>query len=487
MNNLRDILYGVRITDVVGSTDLEISGLTLDSRKTVAGSLFAAIRGTQVDGHHYIDQAVKGGAVAVVAEELPNTTNDKVTYIIVQDSSAALAVIAENFFDNPSKSLSLVGITGTNGKTTIATLCYHLFTTLGFKTGLLSTIENRIGDQIIESTHTTADAITISGLLRKMLDSGCTHCFMEVSSHALHQNRTTGLDFNGAVFTNITHDHLDYHKTFKDYLNTKKKLFDDLSSDAFAISNYDDKNGKIILQNSNAKKVSYAIKSIADYKGKILENSFDGLVIQVENYELHSKLVGDFNAYNLIAIYAVARELEVEALDALTAISDLDPAEGRFEYFTSINKVIGIVDYAHTPDALVKVLKTIQSIRTGNEKLITVVGCGGNRDKTKRPLMAKVACENSDKVVFTSDNPRNESPQAILHEMEEAVRMSYPQKYLVNENREHAIQTAITMAEAGDIVLVAGKGHEKYQEIMGEKHPFDDMMVLKQALKTQGK
>ena len=487
MKLLKDILYKTGIEKVVGSTNVEVSIICFDSRLVEANSLFVAVSGTQVDGHQFIQLAIEKGATSIVCEIIPQKLNDKVTYVEVKDSSKALGIIAANYYDNPSSELKLVGITGTNGKTTTATLLYNLFTALGFKTGLLSTVVNKIGNQDIVATHTTPDAIQLNKLLREMVVQGCEYCFMEVSSHAIHQNRVQAIEFVGGVFTNITHDHLDYHKTFDEYIKAKKMFFDNLSADAFALVNKDDKNGLVMLQNTKAKKYSYALKSMADYTCKVVENDFSGMLLSIAGNDVWTKLIGGFNAYNMLAIYSVADLLGMDKLKTLTAISNLTSVDGRFQYIKSTNNVAGIVDYAHTPDALKNVLKTINEIRTGNEQVITVVGCGGDRDRTKRPIMASIACENSTKVILTSDNPRSENPEEIISEMKKGVEAVYFKKVLAITNREEAIKTACSLATDGDIILVAGKGHEKYQEIKGVKYPFDDLSVLTETFEMFNK
>lgn len=481
MKLLKDILYKTSIEKVVGSTNVEVSTVCFDSRLVEKDSLFVAVSGTQVDGHNFITTAIEKGTMVIVCEIIPQNLVEGVTYVEVKDSSKALGIIAANFYDNPSKELKLVGITGTNGKTTTATLLYDLFTTIGYKTGLLSTVVNKIGNQNIQATHTTPDAIQLNKLLREMVDQHCEYCFMEVSSHAIHQNRVQAIEFAGGVFTNITHDHLDYHKTFDEYIKAKKMFFDDLGSNAFALVNKDDKNGLVMLQNTKAKKCSYALKSMADYNCKVIENDFSGMLLNIAGNEVWTKLIGGFNAYNILAIYSVANLLGMDTLKTLTAISTLSSVDGRFQYIKSSNNVAGIVDYAHTPDALKNVLKTINEIRTGNENVITVVGCGGDRDKLKRPVMASIACENSTKVILTSDNPRSENPEEILADMKKGVDAVHFKKVLSITNREEAIKTACSLANDGDIILVAGKGHEKYQEIKGVKYPFDDLLVLQEV------
>jgi len=479
MANLQDILYKVSIRSVYGELERTVGDLQTDSRKVVPGSLFIAVKGTHADGHQYIGQVTEQGAVAVVCEVLPEQKKEGVTYVQVEDSAAAAGYLAHNFYGQPSTKMKLVGVTGTNGKTTIATLLYKLFSALGSTCGLLSTVENHIGDKIVPATHTTPDPIQLNALLKEMLDQGCTHVFMETSSHAIHQHRIAGLQYAGALFSNITHDHLDYHKTFEEYIRVKKSFFDGLSSDAFAISNADDKRGAVMLQNTAAKKYFYGLKNTAEFKGKILENNLTGLVMSIDDQEVHFRLIGEFNAYNLLAVYGAAICLGEDRQEVLRVLSVLSGAEGRFDYIISPKeKIIGIVDYAHTPDALVNVLATIQKLRKGHEQVITVVGCGGDRDKTKRPVMGSVACEYSDRVIFTSDNPRSEEPDQILRDMETELNTAAKRKYIPIADRKDAIRTAINLARPEDILLIAGKGHEKYQEIKGVKYPFDDKQVL---------
>jgi UDP-N-acetylmuramoyl-L-alanyl-D-glutamate--2,6-diaminopimelate ligase len=480
---LKDIIYKAGIEEVIGSTQVAIEKICFDSREIEKFSLFIAVSGTQVDGHQFIAKGIKAGAIAIVCEQFPEDINEEVTYIKVLNSSAALGVIAANFYDNPASEIKLVGVTGTNGKTTTATLLHDLYAQLGHKSGLLSTVVNKIGAQEIDSTHTTPDAIQLNALLRYMITEECEYCFMEVSSHAIHQNRIAGLDFTGAVFTNITHDHLDYHKTFDEYLKAKKFFFDCLSESAFALVNKDDKNGMVMMQNTKAQKNTYALKSMSDYSCKVVESDFSGMLLNVDGSEVWTKLIGKFNAYNLLAIYSTAVLLGQDKLTVLTAISNLVSVDGRFQYVKSQNNIAGIVDYAHTPDALKNVLKTINDIRTGNEKVITIVGCGGDRDTEKRPIMAQIACEFSDKIILTSDNPRSENPDDIIKDMRQGVDGVHFNKVLAISNREEAIRTACSLASDGDIILVAGKGHEKYQEINGEKLPFDDMEILDSTFK----
>lgn len=484
MKSLQDILYGVAITKVIGKTGINIKKICFDSRQAEADSLFVAVKGTVSDGHEYIQQVIERGVTAVVCEEIPEKTQNDICYIKTANTAQALGIMASNFYDNPSGKLKLVGVTGTNGKTTVATLLFQLFRDLGYKAGLLSTVQNHINDQVIPSTHTTPDQITLNSLLNDMVIAGCDYCFMEVSSHALAQYRTEGLNFTGAAFTNITHDHLDYHLTFAAYLKAKKMFFDKLDKSAFALTNADDKNGAVMLQNTKAHKKSYALKNAADFRAKIIENHFSGLLLNIDGKEVWFKMVGSFNAYNLLLVYGIAILLEQDENKVLTALSRLKGAEGRFECLTSPNGVIGIVDYAHTPDAVLNVLDTIKDIRKGTEQVITVIGCGGNRDKTKRPVMAKVACEGSNKVILTSDNPRNEEPEEIIHDMEAGVSPTNKKKTLSITDRREAIRTACHLAKPGDIILLAGKGHEKYQEIKGVKHPFDDKEILSEQLNT---
>ncbi len=487
MQILQDILYKVGLAGVQGSLDRQISQIHFDSREVQANSLFVAVRGTQVDGHLFIDKAIDKGAMTIVCEELPLILNDQITYLQVKDAHQALALLAANFYGNPSSQLSLVGITGTNGKTSTCTLLHDVFTEMGFVCGLLSTVVNKIGKREVPATHTTPNPVALNALLKEMVDEGCQYCFMEVSSHAIHQNRIAGLDFKIGGFTNITHDHLDYHKTFKEYIAAKKKFFDNLSSSAIAIVNIDDANGVVMVQNSNAKVRTLAMKTLADFKVKIIENSFSGLVLEINRHELWTNLIGGFNAYNLLMVYAVAISLEMDEIEVLTTLSKLKPVEGRFEQFVSTTGIVAIVDYAHTPDALKNVLSTIQAVRTRNEEVITVVGCGGDRDRTKRPLMAEISAQLSDKVILTSDNPRSEDPEAIITEMKAGISAEKSAKVMAITNREEAIKVACTLAKSGDILLVAGKGHEKYQEIKGVRFPFDDLSLLVKTLKNLNK
>ena len=476
---LNDILYKVSIRSVLGNTNIAVTDLQLDTRKVTAGSCFIAIKGTHVDGHQFIETAIANGAAAIICETLPEKINDQITYIQVENTAEAAGYMSSNFYDEPSAKVKLVGVTGTNGKTTIVTLLWKLFSALGYKCGLISTVQNQIGETVITATHTTPDSISINALLKQMVDEGCTYVFMECSSHAIHQHRITGLHFAGAIFSNITHDHLDYHKTFDEYIKVKKSWFDNLPANAFAISNADDKRGAVMVQNTKAKKFYYSLKTLTDFKAKILDNSLSGLHITVNETEVYFRLIGEFNAYNLLAVYGTAICLGEEKNKVLQVLSSLESAEGRFDYTISKqSKIIGIVDYAHTPDALLNVLSTIKNLRQGNEHIITVVGCGGDRDKTKRPIMAEVACEYSDKVIFTSDNPRSENPSEIIKEMEAGVKIIFRKKYISVIDRAEAIKTAVSLATTDDIILVAGKGHEKYQDINGIKHEFDDKKVL---------
>jgi len=485
---LRDVLYKVSIRSITGSTDTQIHDVQIDSRKTKPGVLFVAVKGTTADGHQFIDKAVENGAAVIVYETAPAQMSPGLVWVQVENSASAAGYIAHNFFGHPSEKMKVVGVTGTNGKTTIATLLFRLFSGLGCTCGLLSTVENHIGDTIVPATHTTPDAVSLNQLLKQMLDAGCTHVFMEVSSHAVHQNRTRGINFAGGVFSNITHDHLDYHKSFDEYIRVKKSFFDSLSSSSFAISNADDKRGGVMLQNTNAKKYFYSLKTLADFKGKIIENSLSGLVMTINDQEVHFRLIGEFNAYNLLAAYGVGICMGEDRHEVLRSLSMLTGAEGRFDYMVSPKeKVITIVDYAHTPDALLNVLATINKLRKGFEKVITVVGCGGDRDKTKRPIMAEAACEHSDKAIFTSDNPRSEDPAQIIRDMEQGLPASARRKYISIVDRREAIKTAISLANSDDIVLIAGKGHEKYQEIKGVKYHFDDKEIVREVFELLDK
>lgn len=480
---LKDILYKVTLNAVVGSTSVDINAIDFDSRNIKKGDVFVAITGCVVNGHDYIDVAIKSGAIAVVCEAMPSNLVDGVTYVEVDSSSKALAIMASNFYDVPSENLKLVGVTGTNGKTTVASLLYQLFKKAGFKVGLLSTVKIKVDNKEYKATHTTPDSLTINKYLKEMNDAGVEFCFMEVSSHGIHQNRTEGLHFEGGIFTNLSHDHLDYHNTFAEYRDVKKVFFDSLSSKAFALVNIDDKNGLVMLQNTNAKKYTYALKGYADYKAQILENQFGGLLLKINESEVWTRLIGNFNAYNVLAIYATAELLGLEKVEVLRLISDLESVSGRFQYVISNEKITAIVDYAHTPDALKNVLETINSIRTKNEELITVVGCGGDRDKTKRPKMGHIATALSTKVIFTSDNPRSEKPEDILNDIEKGVEPQNYKKALTISDRKQAIKAACQMAKPNDIILIAGKGHETYQEIKGERFDFDDYKIVQELLK----
>ena len=484
---LKEIIYKVAIEAVKGSTDIPVHKIDFDSRNIVANDVFVAIRGTISDGHEYIGKAISLGAVAIICETFPEVLLIGITYIQVKDSNKALAYMAANYFGNPSQNLKLVGITGTNGKTTIASLLFQLFKKAGFKVGLLSTVKIMVDDVEYKATHTTPDSITINHYLKEMIDTGVEYCFMEVSSHGIHQKRTEALHFAGGVFTNLSHDHLDYHATFAEYRDVKKSFFDNLPKTAFILSNIDDKNGLVMLQNTAAKKRTYALKSYADYKAQILENQLSGLLLKINGNEVWVKLIGTFNAYNLLAIYGTAIELGLESLEVLRLLSDLESVSGRFQFIVSNANITAIVDYAHTPDALENVLKTINDIRTKNEQLITVVGCGGNRDKAKRPIMAGIATELSDKVILTSDNPRNEDPEVILSEMEQGVAPQNYKKSLSISDRKQAIKTACQLAQPNDIILIAGKGHETYQEIQGVRHDFDDMKTVIELLNQLNK
>jgi len=483
MKALKDILYKVTINAVVGNTSVGVPAIDFDSRKIETGDLFVAINGLVSNGHEFIDKAIGNGAKSVVCEDLPDNLIDGVTYVEVDNSSKALAIMASNFYENPSENLKLIGVTGTNGKTTVASLLYQLFKKAGYKVGLLSTVKILVDNKEFKATHTTPDSLTINRYLSEMNDEGVEFCFMEVSSHGIHQHRTEGLHFEGGVFTNLSHDHLDYHKTFAEYRDVKKKFFDELSDKAFALVNVDDKNGLVMLQNTKAQKHTYALKQYADYKSQILENQFGGLLLKINDSEVWTRLIGNFNAYNVLAIYAVAELLGLEKVEILRLISDLESVSGRFEYVISNEKITAIVDYAHTPDALKNVLETINSIRTKNENLITVVGCGGDRDKTKRPKMGHIASALSTKVIFTSDNPRSEKPEDILKEVEAGVEPQNFKKTLTIEDRKQAIKAACQMAQSNDIILIAGKGHETYQEIKGERFDFDDLKIVKELLK----
>ena len=482
MINLKDILWKVAIEAVHGSTDVAIEKMEFDSRKVSENDVFIAIRGTISDGHEFIETAINKGAIAIICDSFPEIIVSGITYIKVNDTNKAMAFMAANYFDNPSQKLKLIGITGTNGKTTIASLLFQLFQKAGFKTGLLSTVKIVVDTNEYKATHTTPDSISINHYLNEMVIAGVEYCFMEVSSHGIHQKRTEGLHFAGGVFTNLSHDHLDYHATFSEYRDVKKSFFDYLPKTAFALSNIDDKNGSVMLQNTNARKLTYALKTYADYKAQILENQLSGLLLKINDNEVWVRLIGTFNAYNLLAIYGTAVELGMESLEVLRLLSELESVSGRFQYIISDGKITAIVDYAHTPDALENVLKTINDIRTKNEQLITVVGCGGDRDKTKRPVMAGIAADLSDKIIITSDNPRTENPETIIEEMEAGVAPQNYKKTVSIVDRKQAIKTACQLAQANDIILIAGKGHETYQEINGVRHDFDDMKIVKEML-----
>ena len=487
MKILKDILYKVAIESVTGSTEIAIHKIDFDSRKIEENDVFIAIRGTLSDGHDYIEKAIQLGATAIICDTLPEIVQKGITYIKVKDTNTALAFMAANYFENPSEKLKLVGVTGTNGKTTIASLLFQLFQKAGFKVGLLSTVKIMVDETEYKATHTTPDSITINHYLNEMIEAGVTHCFMEVSSHGIHQKRTEALHFVGGIFTNLSHDHLDYHPTFAEYRDVKKSFFDSLPKTAFALSNIDDKNGTVMLQNTVARKFTYALKTYADFKAIILESQLSGLLLKVNDNEVWVKLIGTFNAYNILAIYGTAIELGMDSLEALRLLSDLESVSGRFQYIVSKGSITAIVDYAHTPDALENVLKTIDDIRTKNEQLITVVGCGGNRDKAKRPIMAQIATNLSDKSILTSDNPRNEDPEVILDEMEKGVEPQNYKKILRITDRKQAIKTACQLAQPNDIILIAGKGHETYQEVNGVRHHFDDMETVKEILEQLGK
>ncbi len=482
MTVLKEIVYKVSLKSVSGNMDEDIKGIFVDSRNVQPGGLFVAISGTQVDGHQYIDNAIDKGAIAILSEYAPDILRPNVTYITVKNSAAAVGLVASNFYGNPSKKLKLVAITGTNGKTTTATLLYELFRDLGYRVGLISTVNNRVNDHILQASLTTPDAVTINALLESMEKEGCTHCFMEASSHALVQERVSGLHFTGAVFTNLSHDHLDYHGSFDAYIQAKKKLFDELPNDAFALVNIDDKRGLIMLQNTKGRKLTYGLKKLADYKAKIIANTSRGLELEMDQNVVWFKLIGEFNAYNLVASYAVALLLGESSEEVLRQLSNMGPAPGRFDKVPTASEVTAIVDYAHTPDALDKVLTAIKAFRTGQEQVITVVGCGGNRDKDKRPVMADIACKYSDKVILTSDNPRDEAPEEILKDMQKGITAVHLKKVLSIVDRKEAIKTACSLSTNHDIILVAGKGHETYQEIKGIRHDFDDKVVLTQMM-----
>jgi UDP-N-acetylmuramoyl-L-alanyl-D-glutamate--2,6-diaminopimelate ligase len=481
--NLKQVAHAIKITTLKGALDKEFSSIEFDSRKVVEKTLFVALRGTRSDGHHYIEDAIASGASIIIVEQLPERVHEDITYLEVPNSGEALGQLANLYYEEPSKALTLVGVTGTNGKTTTVSMLYELFVNLGYKVGLISTVHNRIGASIIPTTHTTPDALTLNKLLSTMVEEGCSFVFMEVSSHSTVQHRITGLHFTGAIFTNMSHDHLDYHKTFKAYIAAKKMFFDNLPENAFALVNIDDKRGRVMIQNTLARQYTYSIRSMADFRGRVMENSVSGLQLVLNDKEVFSRLIGDFNAYNLLAVYGAAMLLGQDEMEALTGISQLKAPEGRFEYVYAEGKeIIGIVDYAHTPDALEKVLQTIRQLNHGAGQVITVVGCGGDRDAAKRPVMAKVACDYSEQVILTSDNPRSESPALILEQMEAGIPAYASNKVITIQDRRQAIRTASRLAQNRDIILVAGKGHEKYQEINGLKHPFDDKAILQEAL-----
>lgn len=482
---LKDLLHAIPVQQLEGSLELDVQSISFDSRKVVANSMFVAVRGVHTDGHLYIDTALKLGASVLVLEELPKALQEDVTYVLVDDTSYVLGLLATNFYGDPSKQLKLVGVTGTNGKTTVATLLFNLFENLGYHVGLISTVQNKIGERIITATHTTPDPLALNALLRDMVNDGCDYCFMEVSSHAVVQQRIAGLRFAGGIFTNITHDHLDFHGTFDHYIKAKKKFFDDLDRYAFALTNIDDKHGSVMLQNTFAHKKSYGLKNMTDFKARVVESHFDGMLLSIDGHELWVKLVGGFNAYNLLAVYGAAILLEQETMKVLTAMSEISGADGRFEVVRSANGVAGIVDYAHTPDAVENVLSTIRELRAGNQQIITVLGCGGDRDKTKRPEMAAVAVRLSDRVILTSDNPRTEDPAAILRDMEAGIPVKDRKNVFTIAERQEAIRAACHLAQPGDIILVAGKGHEKYQEVNGQRHHFDDREILEQTFNEQ--
>lgn len=481
MKILRDILKEVHIVDKTENIDIPVSAIIFDSRKVVSGCVFVAVKGTKADGHQYINNAIEKGAAAIICEKLPGKLVDDIAYVVVKNSAETLGIVASAFYDYPSAKLKLTGVTGTNGKTTTVTLLYHLVRKLGYKSGLLSTVRNYINDKEVEATHTTPDAVQINQLLYEMVQAGCTYCFMEVSSHAIDQGRISGLDFAGAVFTNITHDHLDYHKTFADYIKAKKKFFDGLKPESFALINNDDKNGRVMVQNTKAKVKVFAIKSVADFKAKIIENHFEGSMLNIDQIDVWTYFVGKFNVYNLLTVYATASMLGLRKANVLTALSELKPVEGRFETIRSQNGITAIVDYAHTPDALLNVIDAINQIRKNEQDLITVVGAGGDRDKTKRPEMAKIAATNSSKVILTSDNPRTEDPNLIIEDMKSGLDNEDKKKTIAISGRKEAIRTACLLAKRGDIILVAGKGHETYQEVNGVKHHFDDRDIIKQT------
>lgn len=479
---LQYILLKVNVVKIVGDKNKEITNINFNSKKITKNGLFVAIRGLVADGHDYIDNSIKSGASVIFAEILPEKLHKDITYICVKNTHRSLSQLASIFYNYPSKSIRLIGVTGTNGKTTIVSLLHQLFTLLNKKSGMISTIENKIIDKVIPSTHTTPDPLQINSLLSKMVDAECEYCFMEVSSHALHQERVSDLSFNGGVFTNITNDHLDYHTTFSEYRDVKKSFFDSLSTDAFALVNKDDKNSTKMLETTKANKLTYALKSMADFSCKVIEGHFDGMSLMINKSSVWVKLIGDFNAYNLLSVFAVAKQYRFADSDILTALSMLDSADGRLQFLKNQNSIIGIVDYAHTEDALKNALITIKKLKKNSQKLVTIIGCGGNRDKSKRPTMAKVACEYSSIVILTSDNPRFEDPDLIISDMLSELNANQKEKILSINNRRQAIMTAGKLVANNDIIFLAGKGHEKYQEIKGKKLPFDDVIELKKSL-----
>ena len=481
MKLIREILYKVEIKSVIGNTSLSVNKIEFDSRLISEKDMYVAISGVNVDGHNFISDAIESGAKCIICEKIPDQIIDEIVYVNVKSSRKALAIISSNYYDNPSSRLNLIGITGTNGKTTISSLLFDLYKNIGIKSGLISTVKIAFGDNIIEAKQTTPDSISINRYLNEMVNSNVTYCFMEVSSHGIHQNRIDGLTFKGGVFTNLTHDHLDYHETFENYRDTKKCFFDSLSSSSFALTNNDDRNGMIMLQNSSADKYTYSLNSISDFKARILETSFDGMLLKINNSEFWSKLIGRFNAYNILSVYSVGSILGLAEDDLLKGISELDAVKGRFQFYKK-NMITAIVDYAHTPDALGNILRSINEIKTSENNLITVVGCGGNRDKSKRPIMGDIASSMSSKVIFTSDNPRNEDPELIIKQMLSGVKSSNSNKTISISNRREAIKAACQFAQANDIILVAGKGHESYQEVNGIKNDFDDLNIVKELL-----
>lgn len=482
MKKLKEILYKVAIERVSGLTSGSVTDIAVDSRQVIKNCIFVAVNGGDMDGHDYINEAIASGASSIVCEQLPKVLNQEVVYIQVNDSRAALGYMAANFHNTPSSQLHLIGITGTNGKTTVATLLFDLFNNQKKKAGLISTVAIRYDDKYFESTHTTPNPIVINQHLRSMVDSGVTHCFIEVSSHGIDQKRITGLAFTGAIFTNLTHDHLDYHPSFKHYRDTKKLLFDGLDKNGFALTNVDDKNGRVMLQNCKAKKQTYSMHQYADFKVQVLEHQFNGMLLKINQNEIWTQLQGEFNAYNLLAVYATAQILGDESWSCLKSISQLKNVPGRFQTYQTSNGVMLVIDYAHTPDALKNVLNTINKIRTQNESLFTIIGCGGNRDQEKRPLMGKTAASLSSKVIFTSDNPRDEDPEQIIEQINAGVKPIDFKKTMSVTQRREAIKVACQMSKPGDIILIAGKGHENYQEIRGERKPFDDYKIAKEML-----